>query len=189
MSYHIFDVGKGRVPAARHINPDGSLGGWVAASAHVAPTAHIGVHARVWGSARIEGLGALDGEACAYEGAIISDRAFVSEFARVYGCARVGGMAFVYGHAHVTGNAIVTGNAKIHGVAFIGTGLFHLSQDIARPPTQHVPTRTYLTGAAIHTYHGQRIGLLEAFGCDSPLSAEAKGFFWTMRKKDGTIHY
>lgn len=41
------------LPAARHINPDRSLGGWVAASAHVAPTAHIDRNALVYDLAKV----------------------------------------------------------------------------------------------------------------------------------------
>ena len=42
-----YDFGSGPVPAHRHLNPDGSLGGWVADTATVAPTARIGENARV----------------------------------------------------------------------------------------------------------------------------------------------
>ena len=36
-------------PAHRHINPDGSEGGWVAERAHVAPGVHVGPQATIWG--------------------------------------------------------------------------------------------------------------------------------------------
>jgi hypothetical protein len=46
-----FQDGNGPVPAARHRNPDGSEGGWVAATAYVATTAYVGPDALVYGSA------------------------------------------------------------------------------------------------------------------------------------------
>jgi hypothetical protein len=46
-----FSVGP--VPAHRHINPDGSTGGWVAETAYVAPTAFLAEHAYVYDRARV----------------------------------------------------------------------------------------------------------------------------------------
>ena len=48
-----FDFGNGPIPAHRHTNPDGSLGGWVADSAHMHPTAHIGARAHVGAMAHV----------------------------------------------------------------------------------------------------------------------------------------
>jgi hypothetical protein len=48
-----FDFGKGAVPAHRHKNPDGSIGGWVANTATVADTAYIGEDARVFDNAKV----------------------------------------------------------------------------------------------------------------------------------------
>jgi hypothetical protein len=45
-----FDFGDGAVPAHRHINPDGSLGGWVADTATVADTAWVTGFALVTGN-------------------------------------------------------------------------------------------------------------------------------------------
>ena len=42
MTDYDFADGKGSVPAHRHINPDGSVGGWVADTATVADTVYIG---------------------------------------------------------------------------------------------------------------------------------------------------
>ncbi len=36
---HDFKDGNESVPAHQHVNPDGSIGGWVAETAHVVPTA------------------------------------------------------------------------------------------------------------------------------------------------------
>jgi len=48
-----FEDGNGPVPAARHRNPDGSEGGWVARTAYVASTAFVGRGARVFNSALV----------------------------------------------------------------------------------------------------------------------------------------
>jgi len=48
-----FDDGNGPVPAHRHQNPDGSIGGWVADTATVAPTAEVGPEARIFDQARV----------------------------------------------------------------------------------------------------------------------------------------
>ncbi len=37
------------IPAHRHVNPDGSEGGWVAERAHVAPGVHVGPQATIYG--------------------------------------------------------------------------------------------------------------------------------------------
>ena len=50
-----FEDGNGLVPAKRHVNPDGSEGGWVADTTHVAKTAYIGPEAVIFGSAQICG--------------------------------------------------------------------------------------------------------------------------------------
>jgi hypothetical protein len=44
-----FGDGLGSVPATRHKNPDGSLGGWVAATAQVSGTAWVSGNAQVSG--------------------------------------------------------------------------------------------------------------------------------------------
>ena len=85
-----FEDGNGPVPAARHKNPNGSEGGWVAATAKVDPTAFVGSNARVY------------------------DTAWVSGNARVSGKAWVSGNAWVSDNAHVSGKAWVSGNAHVY---------------------------------------------------------------------------
>ena len=53
------DFGRGPVPAHRHRNPDGTTGGWVAATARVADTAHIGPQAKVYGTAQVRAEASL----------------------------------------------------------------------------------------------------------------------------------
>ncbi len=88
-----FNFGKGQVPAQRHKNPDGTDGGWVAATAKVDPTATIGTNA------------------------LVSEQAIVSGHAQIIGCARVFGNAIVKDQAHVGGQTIIYGNAIIQNHA------------------------------------------------------------------------
>ncbi len=63
------DFGQGSVPAHRHFNPDGQLGGWVAESAYVSPDAMVEDGALVYGDAHIgKGVKLLSG-------AIVRERA------------------------------------------------------------------------------------------------------------------
>src|SRR6185436_13203608 len=48
-----YDFGDGPVPARQHRNPDGSLGGWVAETAHVDDSVFVGANATVSGNARV----------------------------------------------------------------------------------------------------------------------------------------
>ena len=61
-----FDFGYGSVPAHRHTNPDGSLGGWVANTACVDSTA------RVFGAAQGSGTAQVSGEAWVFDEARVS---------------------------------------------------------------------------------------------------------------------
>ena len=58
-----FDFGRGPVPAHRHVNPDGSLGGWVANTARVFGTAWVFGDARVFGNAQVFGTAWVSGTA------------------------------------------------------------------------------------------------------------------------------
>jgi len=50
-----FDFGNGPVPAHRHVNPNGTAGGWVADTTRVDPSVHVGMYARSYGKAVVEG--------------------------------------------------------------------------------------------------------------------------------------
>ena len=76
---HDFGDGNGSVPAHRHQNLNGSIGGWVAETASVETTVFVGKNARVYGDAKVYGD------------------------AQVYGYAQVCGNAWVYGNAWVGG--------------------------------------------------------------------------------------
>jgi hypothetical protein len=129
MSTFNFGDGYGPVPAKRHINPDGTEGGWVANTATVAATAYVGPDAQVYGNARVFdnarvfGKARVSGNAWVY--GLVSGNARVSGNAWVYGLvdykARVDGFARVYGGALVCGDAYVTGDAVVTGIISHGT--------------------------------------------------------------------
>jgi hypothetical protein len=109
-----FDFGEGPVPAHRHVNPDGSEGGWVAETATVEATAYVGPDARVFGNTWVSG------NAWVYENARVFDNAWVFGNARMYENARVFGDAWVYGNARVYGDARVYGYARLFGDVWLG---------------------------------------------------------------------
>ena len=102
-----FDFGYcvGPVPAHRHRNPDGSVGGWCANTARVDASAWVSGKAQVFGEARVSGE------------AWVSEEARVSGEAHVFGEARVSGEAWVFGKAQVFGEAWVSGEARVSGEA------------------------------------------------------------------------
>ncbi len=65
---HDFEDGKGAVPAHRHSNPDGSVGGWVAETAYVGPKVSLGPNASVFGDARVSGGAWMYGNCTISEG-------------------------------------------------------------------------------------------------------------------------
>jgi carbonic anhydrase/acetyltransferase-like protein (isoleucine patch superfamily) len=119
----IFDFGAGPIPSHQHINPDGSLGGWVADTATVSATVFVEGKARVYGNARVSGKAWVSGDAQVYGNAQVFENALVSGKAWVSGKARVSEEARVYGNAWVCGNACVSekawvcGDARVYGKA------------------------------------------------------------------------
>jgi len=115
-----FGDGYGAVPAHRHVNPDGTIGGWVADTAAVSPTATVGVDARVYDNAIVCGNARVYENSCVSTNAHVSDNAHVSGYAVVCGSARVYENAHVSGDAAVCGDAIVYGSAVVCGTARVG---------------------------------------------------------------------
>lgn len=97
-----FRDGNGPVAAKRHINPDGSIGGWVANTASVSETVILGPHATVFNSAKVSG------------------NVKIFEQAQIFGNASVKDNAWITGTAKVFDNAIISGDAWIGGAAQIG---------------------------------------------------------------------
>jgi hypothetical protein len=96
-----FDDGNGLQPAARHRNPDGSEGGWVAATASVAPSAYVSHDAHVFGRARVE------------------DGCEVGYFSRVHEDAHLESGSEVQGPVHVRGRARLTRRASLYGPSVV----------------------------------------------------------------------
>lgn len=105
---HNFGNGGGLVPAHRHRNPDGTLGGWVADSAMVQNTVYIGPSAQVFDHAVVTDHVALHQRAWIAGRATVSDNVKMSNTAGVYGNAKVSGCVQLYDRAAVFGEAIVS---------------------------------------------------------------------------------
>ena len=109
MSTFDFHDGEGPVPAHRHKNPNGSLGGWVAETAFVAPTAHVGYWSWVFG------LAMVDGEATINNVARVSGRALVGDNAVICGSAHIMDDSCVSRHGYVGGSSVISGRSLVFG--------------------------------------------------------------------------
>lgn len=125
-----FDFGMGPTPARRHVNPDGTLGGWVAETAHVEESCTVAPNALVFGNARVfsNSLILESAMVCDFarvrDGGIVTDNARVCDNAIVEGAvvcneALVSGEAFIGSTARVKDNARVTGNARVSRSAVV----------------------------------------------------------------------
>ena len=138
------DFGHGPVLARRHRNPDRTLGGWVADTAHADPDAFVSEEASVFGNARVFGPCLILGRARVMDfarvsagsvvaddsevsdsavvaDAVIGDSAVVSGSARVQSGVVRGG-ALVTDSARVSGGAVVQDRAEVRGLAFVTDG-------------------------------------------------------------------
>ena len=94
------DFGSGPVPARRHINPDGSEGGWVASTAHVADNCFIASGAVVYDVARVLDGSMLFDQARVFGSATLKS-VIMSDYSKVSGPtmlekARLFGMTYVH---------------------------------------------------------------------------------------------
>ena len=127
-----FRDGNGSVPAHRHTNPDGTVGGWVAETAKVENTAWISGDTQVYGNALVYGDARISGNALVHGNAWVYGNAWVSGDTQVYGDARV------YGNAQVYGNALVYGDAQVYGGEWTKSPLY--IQGTARAVYMSSPT-------------------------------------------------
>ncbi|MGZ4708585.1 MAG: hypothetical protein ACXWBN_07590 [Acidimicrobiales bacterium] len=138
------DFGHGAVLARRHRNPDRTLGGWVADTAHADPESFVAEDAVVFGNARVFGPCLILGRARVMDfarvsgGSVVADDsevsdsavvtdAVVGDSAVVSGSARVQsgvvrGGALVTGSARVNSGAVVQDRAEVRGLAFVTDG-------------------------------------------------------------------
>lgn len=106
---HTFRHHDTAVPAYRHTNPDGSLGGWVAETALVEETCHLDPKTEVFEYASVKDSARILEEAIICEFGEITGKAVVDDYSMVCGNAKIGG------YAYVGGNSIVAGDTKIGG--------------------------------------------------------------------------
>jgi len=125
-----FNDGNGPVPAARHINPDGSTGGWVAETATASTTAIIGRNAVVFGNANVSGNARI------FEQARIHGRATVTDNAWVTGTAQVYDNAMIAGDAWIGGAALISDNQKIPTGAYDENGPIEVRKLPTEPAQQ-----------------------------------------------------
>ncbi len=97
------------VRAYRHINPDGTLGGWVAETATVEDTCYIGMFAQVYEYATVSGNAKVlhYGRVCEF--ATVTDDAEIDDYSLVCGSA------IVSGNAYIGGNSIIAGDCRAGG--------------------------------------------------------------------------
>jgi hypothetical protein len=105
------------IPARRHRNLDGTLGGLVALDSHADPTVHIGPEVQVQGgstlldSVRIIGRVGIEGQSTLAERAIVEGPVEVGERSAIYGDAVVRGtghILFIHGRAILREDAAIT---------------------------------------------------------------------------------
>jgi UDP-3-O-[3-hydroxymyristoyl] glucosamine N-acyltransferase len=93
--------------AMPHINPDGTIGGWVAESSvvdeecYISPDAEVFEYAQVLGEATLLGSTCVSGFAVVKDKAILDDESHVTDDALVEGTARIAGATHLGGRSHV----------------------------------------------------------------------------------------
>jgi len=107
---------------SRHINEDGTVGGFVESTAKVSDTVYIGKNALVLDNARVFGHARVYDYAQVSDDVWIFDRAQVFGHSRVFNKARIFDRAQVFGHAQVFGDAQVFGHTQIFGNVILRTG-------------------------------------------------------------------
>ena len=104
--------------AMPHINPDGTIGGWVAESAVVSETCYVAPEAEVFEYAQVLGDATLLSTASASGFAVIKDKAILDD------------------ESHVTDDALIEGSALIAGVTHLG-GRSHVDWGIVDTDQMH----------------------------------------------------
>lgn len=120
-----FGDGNGEVSAHRHINPDGSIGGWVAETAFVEETAYIGKNAAIFGRA------VVSDNAIVTDNAKIFDEAFVCDNAKIYGNARINGDAFIFLNLNINKDVDLLADEDIEYESFDANALLSTYSDSA----------------------------------------------------------
>lgn len=119
-----FGDGNGNVPAHRHINPDGSIGGWVAETVTIETTVYIGKNAAIFGYVTVRDKVRIYDEARVFDRAFICNEAKIYGESRIYESASVFGKSEVYEEAEIYGrtnifNSVITGNVHVYGITTV----------------------------------------------------------------------
>ena len=130
------DFGAGLVPAHRHLNKNGILGGWVAETASVDEFSFIGPEASVYEEAVVTAA-IVDGTAEVFGGAHLDRDSTVMNDARVYDQAYLGpdtlvrDFGQVFGSAKLGPGAIVKDAARVHDDATVGDAIVKGLSDVS----------------------------------------------------------
>lgn len=112
-----------------HVNPNGTPGGFVAASAYVDIGAIVSENSQVCDRAKVHGEAIIRERSRVFGNAVIEGNVRISGEAKVYGNALVRsnsvagvdiqGMAKVYGNARIEGDALVAGKSEVYGSSLV----------------------------------------------------------------------
>lgn len=128
---HDFGDGEGPVPAHRHVNPDGTVGGWISDAAVFDDRSQLwlGPGASIGGTVTLTGKVVVDNNArvqgtCHLRNCRVLGRAVVAQRVMVGHRRPEMGMIIIQGAARVEGhNVTLSGHTKIFGSAHVtGTG-------------------------------------------------------------------
>lgn len=113
-----------RQPCRRHLNPDGTVGGFVAFSAHVSTGCHVGPDALVLDTATVTGLSRVVDTATVGGNASIGPAVTVAGHANVTGTVRVRDGVRIDGNAIVSGDGRITDQVRITDRAVVGDSVW-----------------------------------------------------------------
>ena len=97
----------------RHVNPDGTVGGFVEKTALATETTYVSPTALVLGKSNVTGYAKI------LDYAIVDGKAWVSEYAELHNFARATGNSWIMNHASLKDNAMISGNVWIRNDSVI----------------------------------------------------------------------
>jgi NDP-sugar pyrophosphorylase family protein len=107
----------------QHVNPDGSIGGWVQNTPVVSATAYVASSALVYGCAKVLDRARVEAMAKVYEEAMVSDSASISGSVKLFGRCRITGASEVCGRAIIGGDTVIGGKSRVVD-SFINADLY-----------------------------------------------------------------
>lgn len=126
----------------RHINPDGTQGGWVSIDAHVAKTVYVGRDAKVNGIARVKGRARILDQANVsgnVEGdSVVCDQARVGEGCTVRGSSMLSGQTNIQGRG-----SIIEGYTMLKDIGIGGENMVLLGGEFMGIPSPSGASHLY----------------------------------------------